>query len=80
MSEIIQNISDIFSITSLVFSICCGKFFTMQKKYFFARSLFFITTLPSRFSADMLRRMPYPLKYIPCIFMPHFNIKTKTPI
>ena len=28
MSEIIQNISDIFSIMCLVFSICCGKFFT----------------------------------------------------
>ena len=29
MSEIIQNISDIFSIISLVFSIICGKFFTV---------------------------------------------------
>ena len=36
MSEIIQNISDIFSIISLVFSICCGKFFTTRKKYFFS--------------------------------------------
>ena len=35
MSEIIQNISDIFSIISLVFSICCGKFFTSQEKNIF---------------------------------------------
>ena len=36
MSEIIQNISDIFPIISLVFSIICGKFFTRTKKYFFS--------------------------------------------
>ena len=34
MSEIIQNISDIFSIISLVFSISCGNFFTMKKIIF----------------------------------------------
>ena len=43
MSEIIQNISDIFSIISLVFSIICGKFFTRTKKIFFSERAFFLT-------------------------------------
>ncbi len=43
MSEIIQNISDIFSIISLVFSIYCGNFFThAKKKYFFFCHNFFL--------------------------------------
>ena len=41
MSEIIQNISDIFPIISLVFSICCGKFFTHTKKIFFSQETVF---------------------------------------
>ena len=54
MSEIIQNISDIFSIISLVFSIICGKFFTSRKKiFFFVRGHFYIK--PSTF--DFLRNV-----------------------
>ena len=52
MSEIIQNISDIFSIISLVFSIYCGNFFTTQKNIFFFSEEF----LPVR-PADMKKAL-----------------------